>query len=572
MALSNLDVAAALHELADLLEIDGGDRFRVLAYRRAADAVRGLGRDVSAMSEAELVAVHGIGKATAAKARELLTSGSIAVLEDLRGKYPPGVLEMTRLAGLGPKKALILHAALGVESLDELKAALLAGRLQGVPGFGPASEENLLRSLERHSTLERRVPLGEALMVAEDLLETLRRLPGVARASYAGSLRRMRDTIGDVDLLVATQDPDGVAESFATFPGMGRILARGRTKVSVLTGKGLQVDLRLVAPDEYGSALQYFTGSQAHNVKVREHAVRMGMKLSEYGLFRAEERVAGASEDEVYAALGMQVPPPTMREDRGEVELALRGGLPRVVRLDDLRGDLQSHSTYSDGRTSVQEMALAAAARGYEYFAVTDHGRNLAVTRSLSLDDIVRQREEIRGINEDLGGRMTVLHGLEANIGLQGELDYPDEILAGFDVVVASLHHQLGMERSAMTRRVLRAIAHPSVNILGHPTGRMLPRRPASDLDIEAVCEAAIAHGVAMEINASPRRLDLKDEHVVTARRMGCVFAISTDAHSPKELGYMRFGVGTAQRGWVEPERVITTWPLEALRGFLAKQ
>lgn len=572
MDLSNLEVSAALHELADLLEIDGGDRFRVLAYRRAGDAVRGLGREVAGMTDAELVAVHGIGKATAGKARELLDTGSIGLREELRRKYPPGVLEMTRVAGLGPKKALALHEALGVASLDELKAALLAGRLRDVPGFGATSEDNLLRGLERHSTLEQRVPLGEALMVAEGLLEALRTLPGVERASYAGSLRRMRDTIGDVDLLVATADAEGVAGSFTRFPGVGRILARGRTKISVLTGKGLQVDLRLVAPEEFGSALQYFTGSQAHNVKVREHAVRMGMKLSEYGLFSGGERIAGGSEQEVYAALGMQVPPPTLREDRGEVELALRHELPRVVCLDDLRGDLQSHSTYSDGRTTVREMALAAAARGYEYFAVTDHGRNLAVTRSLRLEDIVRQREEIRGINEELGGRMVLLHGLEANIGLDGELDYPDEILAGFDLVVASLHHQLGMERSAMTRRVLRALAHPSVNILGHPTGRMLPRRPASDLDMEAVCVAAIAHGVAMEINASPRRLDLKDEHVVTARRMGCVFAISTDAHSPKELDHMRFGVGTAQRGWVEPERVITTWSLDALRGFLARR
>ncbi|HEY2665726.1 MAG TPA: DNA polymerase/3'-5' exonuclease PolX [Actinomycetota bacterium] len=571
MPRTNLEVAAALHELADLLEINGGDRFRTLAYRRAGDAVRGLGRDVATMTEAELTAVHGIGRATAGKVQELLVSGSIALLEQLRAKYPAGVLEMTRVAGLGPKKALALHDALGVGSLEELEEALKAGRLRELKGFGAKSEENLLRALATHSREERRILLGEALVVAEELLEGLRTIPGVEQASYAGSLRRMRDTIGDLDLLAATSRPEEVVEEFAGVPNVGRVAAKGPTKVSVLTRGGLQVDLRVVAPGEFGSALQYFTGSKAHNVKVREHAIRMGCKLSEYGLFRGTERIAAATEEEVYGALGMQTPPAPMREDRGEVELALRGALPSLVTVRDLRGDLQSHSVYSDGRRTVREMALAAAAKGYEYFAITDHGRNLSVVRNLSLEDIDRQRAEVRALNEELAGRIVVLHGLEANIGMDGELDYPDEVLAGFDVVVASLHHQLRGEREAMTRRVLRAIEHPAVHILGHPTGRMLPRRPASDLDMEAVCRAALAHGVALEINANPRRLDLKDDHAFLARQMGCLFAISTDAHSPRELDLMRFGVGTAQRGWVEATDVVNTWPLEKLRRFLAK-
>ncbi|GAC1366887.1 MAG: DNA polymerase/3'-5' exonuclease PolX [Actinomycetota bacterium] len=571
MATSNAEVAAALHELADLLELDGSDRFRPLAYRRAGDAVRGLGREVAALTEAELVGIHGIGKATAARVRELLDTGSIASLEALRRRFPPGVLQMTRLSGLGAKKALALHQALGVHNLDELKEAILAGRLAEVAGFGAKTGENLLRAIERHTPEEQRVPVVEAMALAEDLLALLRSFPEVEWATCAGSLRRMRETIGDLDLLAATNNPMAVAEAFARVGGMERVLARGATKVSLLSARGLQVDMRAVAPEQFGAALQYFTGSKAHNVKVREHAVRMGLKLSEYGLFRGEERIAGATEEEVYAALGMQTPPPTMRENRGEVELALRGGLPVVVSLEDMRGDLQSHSTYSDGRFSVREMAFAAAARGYAYYAVTDHGLRLAVTRSLSLEDIVRQREEIRGINEELAGRMTVLHGLEANIGMDGELDYPDEILAGFDLVVASLHHQLGGERQAMTRRVLRAIANPHVHVLGHPTGRMLPRRPASDLDLEAVCLAANEHGVALEINGSPRRLDLKDDHAFLARQLGCLFAISTDAHSVAELANMSLGVATAQRGWVQPAQVVNTWPLEELRRFLAK-
>lgn len=573
MPASNAEIAAALRELADLVELDGGDRFRILAYRRAAEAVAGLGREVAGLSPAELKGIRGIGAATAAKVGEYLAGGSIRALEDLRSTYPPGVLEMTRLSGLGPKKALVLHQGLGIGSLAELKEAIAAGRLRDLPGFGAKSEDNLLRALERHAQREQRIPMGDALAIAEGALAQLRTLPGVEQAAYAGSLRRMRDTIGDLDLLVASPSPEGIVAAFPQLPGFGGgIVGAGPTKVSVRTGGGMQVDLRVVAPGEFGSALQYFTGSKAHNIKVREHAVRMGLKLSEYGLFRGPDRLAGATEEEVYAALGMETPLPTMREDHGEVELALAHALPRVVTLEDLRGDLQSHSTYSDGRVGVREMALAAAAHGYEYFALTDHGKNLAVTRSLSLEDIERQAAEIRRVNEELQGRMVVLHGLEANIGPEGDLDYPDEVLARFDVIVASLHHQLGMERTAMTARVLKALAHPEVNIFGHPTGRMLPRRPASDFDMEAVCHAAAEHGVAMEINASPRRLDLKDEHVVVAREAGCLFAISTDAHSPDELDYLRFGVGTAQRGWVEPARVITAWPLERLRGFLAKQ
>src|SRR5882672_977543 len=571
MPRTNFEVAAALHELADLLQINGGDRFRTLAYRRAGDAVRGLGREVATMTGAELNAVHGIGRATAGKVQELLQSGSIALLEELRAKYPAGVLEMTRLSGLGPKKALALHDALGVGTLEELEVALKAGRLRDLKGFGVKSEENLLRALASHSREERRILLGDALVVAEEMLEGLRTIPGVERASYAGSLRRMRDTIGDLDLLVATSNPREVVEGFAGLPNVGRVLGAGPTKCSVLTRNGLQVDLRVVAPEEFGSALQYFTGSKAHNVKVREHAVRSGLKLSEYGLFRGAERLAAATEEEVYGALGMQTPPAPMREDRGEVELALRGALPSLVEVRDLRGDLQSHSVYSDGRRTVREMALAAAEKGYEYFAITDHGRNLSIVRNLSLEDIERQRAEIKELNEALAGRIVVLHGLEANIGMEGELDYPDEILAGFDIVVASLHHQLRGEREVITRRVLRAIENPHVHILGHPTGRMMPRRPGSDLDMEAVCRAALTHGVALEINANPRRLDLKDDHAFLARQMGCLFAISTDAHSPRELDLMRFGVATAQRGWVVARDVVNTWPLEKLHRFLAK-
>ncbi|MGH2733503.1 MAG: DNA polymerase/3'-5' exonuclease PolX [Actinomycetota bacterium] len=578
MARTNYEVASAFDELADLMQISGADRFRTLAYRRAADALRGLARDVGALSDQDLIRVRGIGKTILAKVRELGETGTMGVLEDLRAAYPAGAVEMARLPGLGPKRAVLLARELGVTTLEELGEAIRAGRLRGIKGMGAKTEENLLRTLATYAGERERIFLARALKVAEEMLDGLRAVPGVVRASYAGSLRRMRETIGDIDLLAASQGPEAVMDAFAKLPNVDRVLARGPTKATVLTGGGLQVDLRVVAPDEYGSALQYFTGSQAHNIKVREHAVRMGLKLSEYGLFRVKgvggdepDRIASRTEEEVYGALGMQVPPPTMREDRGEVELALRGELPTPVEPEDLLGDLQAHSTYSDGKVSLRRMALAAASRGHRYFAITDHGRNLHL-RSLSIEDIARQGREVKEINESLAGRMELLHGVELNIGPEGELDYPDEVLTRFDVVVASVHHQLGMDRAGMTRRILRAIENPHVHILGHPTGRILGRRPASELDLEAVCEAAAAHGVALEINASPRRLDLKDDHIFLAREYGCLFAISTDAHSPAELDYLRFGICSAQRGWVTRREVINALPLEELRRFLAKE
>lgn len=583
MPRTNSEVSAAFDELADLTEITEGDRFRVLAYRRAADAVRGLARDVASLSLPELTALRGIGKATAGKIAELLERGTMAKLEEMRAAVPAGVREMTRLPGLGPKKALLLHRTLGIGTLDELRQAIEAQQLREVKGLGPKTEENLRRALGDYTGRERRILLGDALGLAEEMLEDLRETEAVERASYAGSLRRMRETIGDIDLLAASAEPGEVMDAFARLPQVERVVARGPTKSSVLTRKGLQVDLRVVAVDEFGAALQYFTGSKAHNVKVREHAVRLGFKLSEYGLFRVRrhgdggptrggaERIAAATEEEVYEALGMQTPPAPMREDRGEVELALRQALPKLVEVASLEGDLHSHSTYSDGRTSVQEMAGAAARRGYRYFAVTDHGRNLHM-KSLSLEDVARQAEEVRRLNEALRGRITILHGVELNIGPGGGLDYPDEVLARFDLVLASVHHQLDMDRDAMTRRIIRAIENPYVNILGHPTGRRLGRREPSDMDLAAVFKAAGSHGVALEINANPQRLDLKDDHIFLAREYGCRFAINTDAHRPAELDLVRFGVYTAQRGWVTPEEVINAWPLTRLEAFLAKR
>jgi DNA polymerase (family 10) len=570
---SNADVATAFHEIADLLELKGENRFRILGYRRAADAIESLSREVCAMSAGELTAVRGIGKGLGAKVVEFCTSGSIATLAELRSEIPPGMRELTALPGLGPKRAMLAYRELGISTVEELRAAAEAHQLREIKGFGARSEEQLLAALERGVRTEQRILLARALPLAEELLAQLERSSAVLRCAYAGSLRRMRETIGDIDLLAASERPQEVMEAFRSLRGVRTSSVEGTTKASIITTRGVQVDLRVVEPVVFGAALQYFTGSQAHNVKVREHAVRRGLKLSEYGLFDAktDERLVSETEEEVYERLGMQWVPPTMREDLGEVEAALRGELPTVVAIQDLRGDLQSHSTYSDGRLSVRDMALAAAARGYSYFAVTDHGPRLQYMRNLGPREIDRQRDEVRMINDELGSRMTLLHGVELNVAADGTLDYPDDVLAGFDICVASIHGQFRLSKAEQTRRLVRAISNPHVHVVGHPSGRRLDRREGIDFDVAEVARAAARHGVALEINAHPYRLDLRDEHIRWSREEDVAFAISTDAHSIAELDNMRFGVATAQRGWVEPHEVINTWSIDRLRSFLAK-
>ena len=580
MPRANLEVAAAFRELADLEEMTGADRFRVLAYRRLADSVAGTGIDITNLSQSELLKLRGIGRGTVGKVREFLETGAMQHLEQMRAQFPPGVKELTRLGGIGPKKAVLICTQLGVTGIADLKQAAEAGRLRVIPGLGPKTEQNILAAISRYSVTEHRILVSEALRIASEIVELLTGEPAVEKAAYAGSLRRMKETIGDLDILVASSRPSDVIGVFSSLPRVARVSARGPTKCSVVTDEGVEVDLRVVAPDEFGAAMQYFTGSQEHNVRVREHAVKLGFKLSEYGLFKVREngvpvagdpvKVAGATEDEVYGALGMQTPPPTLRENRGEVELALAGRLPELIEVSDMRGDLHSHSTYSDGRATMEEMALAAAGRGYEYYAVTDHGRDLRL-KSLSLDDIDRQAAEVEMLNRKLKGKITILHGCELNIGPDGELDYPDDVLARFDILVASVHHAMRDDKDKMTRRVLRAVEHQLVNILGHPTGRRIGRREAFEFDIPAVAKAAAANNVALEINSNPQRLDLKDDHIIAARGFGALFAISTDAHSPAEFGLIDYGTAMGQRGWCTADEVINTWPLPKLRRFLAK-
>ncbi|HVE77213.1 MAG TPA: DNA polymerase/3'-5' exonuclease PolX [Actinomycetota bacterium] len=572
MPRANAEVAAAFNELADLLEIMGAERFKILAYRRAANSIEGLARDVRTIPPAKLKELQGIGPATSAKIQELLSTGSMKKLEEVRRAVPAGLREMTMVSGLGPKKALLVHTELGVSTVEELHQAVKENRLRLVKGLGAKSEQNIARALAARHRSKNRSLMDVAMATAEEMVSTLQELPSVVRAAYAGSLRRGKETIGDLDLLVASEDRQGVMKAFTELDAVAGVGARGESKSSVVTAQSLQVDLRVVAEDEWGAAMQYFTGSKEHNVKVRELAVKRGLKLSEYGLFtvKGNQKIAGKTEESIYEELEMQTPLPTLRENRGEVELALKGMLPEVVELADLKGDLHCHSTYSDGRASIEAMAEQAVALGLSYMAITDHGRRSHV-KSLSVEDIDIQRSEIDRLNDQLGGRFTILHGVELNIGPDGQLDYPDEILRKFDLVVASVHHSLTMEATEMTARIVRGLRNPLVNILGHPTARRIGQREAIDVDLEKVFRVAAENNVALEINSNPSRLDLKDDHIRFAREFDCHFSIDSDAHTIERTKMLRLGVLTAQRAWVEQSEVINTLPLEGLRSWIGR-
>jgi DNA polymerase (family 10) len=564
MPRANDEVAELLQEYSDLVSISGGDAFKARAYEKAARSVGGYHGDVRSLDERALGKIPNVGASIAEKIREYLQTGSMAALERLRGQIPDGVRSLMAIPTLGPKKAMKLYEELHVASPEELLDALHDQRLRGVPGFGPKTEENLMRGIQQLQRSGDRVLVGVAFDLAEEILSVLRDVKEVRRCDYAGSLRRMRETIGDIDLLVASEEPEPVMDAFTTMPYVARVLARG------LTTKGLQVDLRVVEPAVWGAALQYFTGSKPHNVRIREMAVRKGLKLSEYGLFRVKgnKLIVAETEEEVYDRLGLPWIPPTLREDRGEVEAALNGELPVLVQEKDIRGDLHTHTDLTDGVAPLEEMVAAARARKLTYYAVTDHAELLYMQR-MTKDKMLTQRRHLDELRGD--GDMVLLHGTELNIQPDGSMDWDEEFLNEFDVCVASVHSHFNQSKDEMTRRIIRALEHPCVNILGHPTARQIGRRPPIDFDLEEVFRAAARTGTALEINSFPDRLDLNDELVAWAREQGAVFAIDTDSHSPIHLPNVRFGVATAQRGWVTKAEVINAWPLGKLKRFLAK-
>jgi DNA polymerase (family X) len=561
----NEEIAALLREYAELTQITGGDVFRARNYEKAARSVRGWGEDISQLDPKGLRAIPGVGASIAAKIAEYLATGRIAALDELRAKIPAGVLELTRVPGLGPKRALQLNHDLGVSSVDELAAAVKAGRLEGLAGFGARSEERIASGIEVYRQGRERVLLDVALHTATTMVAAMSAIPGCQRCAYAGSLRRWRETIGDVDILAAADDS---APLMAAFSVGHDVIASGPTKTSIRTPAGLQVDLRVVQLDAWGAALQYFTGSQAHNVAVRQVAIRQKLKLSEYGLFDAEtgELIVSRTEEEVYARLGLAWIPPAMREDHGEVEAAARGQIPRLVRQKDLRGDLHTHTNLTDGVASLEDMVAAAARKGYEYYAITDHAPNLFFQR-MTDDKMLAQREQVRALDAPL----ELLHGTELNIAPDGSVDWDEDFLAGFDLCVASVHSNFDQPRAEMTRRFVTACENPYVNIIGHPLTRRIGRRPPVDVDFGELFRACARTGTALEVNASPQRLDLPSDHIRAARDAGVVFAIDSDAHSVADQGNLPYGVGTAQRGWLTPDDVINTWPLDRLGAFLRK-
>jgi DNA polymerase (family 10) len=583
MAQANEAVAALLQEYADLLQISGGDAFRARNYEKAAKSVAGYSGDVGLLNAVTLRQIPGVGTSIATKIVEFQQTGTIAVLEELRATIPDGVRALTKIPALGPKRAYLLYTELGISSIDELSVAIDEGKLRDLRGFGPKSEDKLKHGIELARSLGQRVPLNVAADVAERIVAAISAIPGCERCEQAGSLRRVRDTIGDVDILAAAADSGPLMAGLVALPGVTEVIASGDTKTSVRISTGhpaqggsIQVDLRVVPAACWGAALQYFTGSQAHNVAVREIAVRKKLKLSEYGLFEVEtgDLIVSATEDEVYERLGMQWVPPPLREGTGEVRAALRRELPDLVQVGDIRGDLHTHTNLTDGVASLAEMVATARARGYEYFAVTDHAPNLFMQR-MTTDKMLEQREQVRRLESLLAGDggqpMILLHGSELNIAADGTVDWPDDVLAGFDICVASVHSHFDQPRPEMTRRFLRACENPQVNIIGHPTARKIGKRPSVEVDFAELFRACAATGTALEINASPGRLDLPSDHIKAARDAGVRFAISTDSHATGHLGFVPFGVGTAQRGWLTADDVINTWPLGRLQAFLRK-
>jgi DNA polymerase (family X) len=562
----NFEIARLFYEMASLLEARDESVFRVRAYQRAAQTLETLGEDVAAVAaRGGLTALPAVGRDLAARIEEYLATGRIAQLEAVRATLPAGFLALLEIRGLGPRTARALWEQLGVNSVERLEALCRSRQIIGVAGIREKTCANILKGIERWKAGHARTPLAAARAIAAQVSEALRAHGGVERLEVAGSLRRLRDTVKDVDLLVTSTDPARVIRTFTTLPSVAEVTAAGPTKASVRHQDGLAIDLRVVEPAVLGAALQYFTGSKEHNVRLREMASRRGLRISEYGVFDESTgaRVAGASEEEVYATVGLPWIPPELRENQGEIEAAREGRLPTLVTADDLRGDLHAHTDWSDGHHELERLVAAAEARGYEYIIVSDHSRSLTIAGGLSVDELRAQIAAIRALQPRF--RVRILAGSECDILADGSLDFPDEVLAELDVVLAAVHSRFKQPRSEMTARIVRALANPWVNVLAHPTGRKIGSREPYDVDLEAVLAAAREHGKAVEINASPERLDLSDVHARRAGALGVPVAISTDTHYLRELDNVHLGVAMARRAWLAPREVLNTRLLPAL-------
>jgi DNA polymerase (family 10) len=566
----NAEIAARFEQLADLLELDGANPFRVRAYRNAARLIRGHSRSLAELLEegADLAELPGIGADLAGKIAVLVRTGRLPLLEKMAKKVPAPLVAMTRIEGLGPKRAQALYKALRIRSLEDLARAARSGRIRELPGFGARTEQLIATRAARAATAEHRLRLADAEQVARPLVAYLRGIEGVQDVEVAGSFRRRRETVGDLDVLVSAARGAGVMERVVRYEDVAEVDAQGGTRATLRLRNGLQVDVRVVPAAAFGSALHYFTGSKAHNIAIRRMAMARGLKLNEYGVFRGERRVGGRTEAEVFAAVGLPVIAPELREDRGEIEAARRGRLPQLVRLEDLRGDLHCHSRATDGRDTIEAMAKAAAARGYEYLSINDHSRHVTVAHGLDRKRLLAQIRAIDRLNARLD-RITVLKSVEVDILEDGRLDLPDSVLKELDFTVCAIHYGFGYSRARQTARILRAMDNPYFSILAHPTGRLINARDACDIDLERVLEAARERNCVMELNAQPDRLDLDERGCRLAKEIGVKVAISTDAHRVADLDLARLGVDQARRGWLEPGDVVNTLPLTDLRRVL---
>ena len=570
--MNNRELADVLNRIGDILDIKGEVVYKGLAYRRAAENILNLGRDINEVHrEGKLNEIPGVGQALTEKIGELLATGRLRYLEDLEEQIPAGVVELLAIPEVGPKTAKLLWEKLGIASMAEAEQAARSGKLRELPGLGVKSEAKILAGIEAFYRRSDRLSLGTAWPVAQELLDLLRRQASILRADAAGSLRRMQPTIGDIDLLVAANDGEAVFDSFVRLAQVETVDLRGPTKCSVHLHNGLQVDLRVLPPERYGSLLQYFTGSKQHNVDLREFALRQGLSLSEYGFNRGSDEILCAEEEDVYRTLGLPWMPPEIREARGEIKAALEGRLPDLIRQGDVLGDLHAHTDWSDGAASVEEMAEAAQGKGYQYLVISDHSQGLGVANGLTPKRLAEQRELIDRLNRRYD-RLRLLQGAEVEIKADGTLDFPDEILARLDVVLASLHSGLRQDRRQVTERLLRAMRNPHVDIIGHPMGRLLNQREGADLDMSQVLAVAAETGTVLEVNSSPFRLDLDDVHIRRAVELGVRLAINSDAHNPGGLDMVIYGVATARRGWAEAKDVINTLPLATMLKSLKGQ
>lgn len=566
--MKNREIAVVFEHIADILELKGENVFRINAYRKASHILQDMTEDIEEIDkQGRLKGISGIGSGMIEKIEEFLKTGKVERYEELKKEVPNGLVDLLSVPGLGPKGVCKLNRELGIENIDDLKKAINDGRLRKLDGFGEKKEENIARGIEIFESSKGRISLGLAFPIVENILEYLFLLKEIKKAVPAGSLRRMKETIGDIDILVTGESGHKIIEHFKKYPAVKEILASGESKGSIRVEDGVQVDLRFVPEESFGSALQYFTGSKSHNIKLREMAKKVGLKVNEYGVFRGEKRLGGKNEEEVYELLGLPLIPPEMREDHGEIELAIKKQLPNLIENKSIRGDLHVHSRYSDGSNSLREIAGAGKKMGYQYIAITDHSQSLHVGRGLTVERLERQIEEIDAVNKEIEG-ITLLKGSEVDIKNDGSLDFPDSLLEKLDIVVISVHTGFKQEQDRLTGRVLDAMDNPHVKILSHPTGRLIGERDAYNIDMEKVIRRAREKNVALEINAYYTRLDLSDVHSRRAKEAGVKLAIGTDAHNIGQLWMMKFGVGVARRGWLEDSDVLNTFSLKNLRRY----